>query len=484
MLLAEKLDDQQHYPQLNFVAARALQEKASTASSKGNIDAAETLLADALRNNPSLMSIYDQLGRLYKEKSETEARTAERCFKGFLPESFINAHFKQSYISSPVSEISSDLRSSMREMNADISHKRTVVCESDGFTRHHCAVETTRSIPKPIGITSTSDQMFSPTALKSSVALVDQVPNGKLWFDGFNRMVLDKSDRIIEQHTRGSAELLHSICDESEPYKIPGRCFLIGNRGFDNFCHWMVDILPSIGLFQQSGLSFKHSDRFLVQNASSKFQRACLHHFGIKDEQIVEVTQSSPYIQAEELIVPYFSNAMSMTMGSWIPRFLKSSFLSFSAQSPINAKKIYLARSNDARNGRGIPNEPELIEHLERRGFVAIRPELYSVSQQAEIFAQADVIVAGHGAAFTSIVFCRPGTSIIELYGDYMATSFWATSAICGLHYLNHYCGAEAEYTDSQSHEFIQDLRKKGFSVNVNELDRLLDLEEDTNPRP
>lgn len=481
MLQAEKLDDCQQYARLFTPAAKSMLIEAQAATDAGDISEAEAILVNALRADPSLQSLYNEVGRIYARKGETKA--SERCFHGFLPENFIKEYFKESYSAPIVLDKQADLRGNMRSIGDSSSKSHVVIHESETFVRHQCAVEAKRSIAKPIGIASTADKLFSRTELISSVAVVDQVANGKLWFDGYNRLVLDESEQPIQIHTRGCTEILHSICAEVEPYKVPGRCFLIGNRGFNNFCHWMVDILPSIGLFQQSGFCFKSTDRFFVQNANSKFQRECLHHFGIRDEQILVVAKHSPYIQAEELIVPFFSNAMALTMGSWVQKFLKTSFLNEANRSPIKAKKLYLARPQDARNGRPMPNEPELIEHLERRGFTAIRPEHFSVSEQAEIFAQADVVIAAHGAALTSIVFCRPGTSIIELYGDYMASSFWATSAICGLHYLNHYCGAAAEYSDSESHEFIHDLRRKGFNVDLNEIDQLLDLEEDTHPR-
>jgi capsular polysaccharide biosynthesis protein len=474
---------QPRYPQLQKREAESRQSEAKIAADVGDTGRAEALLAEALLAHPSLMTTYRQLGRLYAEKGETDA--AERCYRGFLPQNFISKHFNQSYPGADASNVNPDVRCRMRFSNESSIGRRVVSDENESFVRYHCANPVKRSIASPTSLTSTSDSMFDSSELTSSVALVDQVFNGKLWFDGHNRMVLDQSEQLLEPHTRGNPGLLHAICQEHEPCVLPGRCFLISNRGFNNYYHWMVDILPSVGLFQQCDMNFRESDWFVVQNGSSVFQKSCLKHLGIREEQVIEVRKHSPYIQADELIVPFFSNAMAMTMGSWIPRFLKSTFLNSTSCSPIESRKIYLARATDARNGRGIPNEPELIAHLEQRGFVAIFPERYSVTEQAAIFAQADVVIAAHGAGLTNIVFCRPGTTIIELYGDYMASCYWAISAICGLHYLNHYCRTGTEPDDSgyRSHEFIQELRQMGFAVDLNELDRLLDLAEDTHAR-
>jgi len=83
----------------------------------------------------------------------------------------------------------------------------------------------------------------------------------------------------------------------------------------------------------------------------------------------------------------------------------------FVAQAPAQAienapkgARLYLARPKDARNGRAIGNEDDVIATLEEYGFTAVYPEKYTIFEQAALFAQADVIVAPHGAAMTSIV--------------------------------------------------------------------------------
>ena len=38
-----------------------------------------------------------------------------------------------------------------------------------------------------------------------------------------------------------------------------------------------------------------------------------------------------------------------------------------------------------------------------------------SVKDQATAFAHAEMIVAPHGGALTNLIFCRPGTKVVEL---------------------------------------------------------------------
>ena len=43
------------------------------------------------------------------------------------------------------------------------------------------------------------------------------------------------------------------------------------------------------------------------------------------------------------------------------------------------------------------------------------KPERLSFKKQIYLFKNASVVLGAHGAAFTNIVYCRPGTKIIEI---------------------------------------------------------------------
>jgi capsular polysaccharide biosynthesis protein len=59
-----------------------------------------------------------------------------------------------------------------------------------------------------------------------------------------------------------------------------------------------------------------------------------------------------------------------------------------------------------------------------------------SVSEQARLFAQAEVIVAPHGGALTNLVFCQPLTKVVELFPPgYTPVCFWTITDAVGLSY-------------------------------------------------
>ena len=43
------------------------------------------------------------------------------------------------------------------------------------------------------------------------------------------------------------------------------------------------------------------------------------------------------------------------------------------------------------------------------------KPEFLSFKKQIKLFNSSSLIIGAHGAAFTNIIFCKPGTKIIEI---------------------------------------------------------------------
>ena len=65
---------------------------------------------------------------------------------------------------------------------------------------------------------------------------------------------------------------------------------------------------------------------------------------------------------------------------------------------------------------RSVPNLRDVAESLEECGEVTIlQLEEMSLAEQVRAFEQADIIVAQHGAALANLVWCRPGTGVVEI---------------------------------------------------------------------
>ncbi|EGK89479.1 tetratricopeptide repeat protein [Microcoleus vaginatus PCC 9802] len=216
--------------------------------------------------------------------------------------------------------------------------------------------------------------------------------------------------------------------------QIDGRVAVLSGLSGNVYFHWMVDVLPRIELLRHSGRDLAEIDWFLVNSCQHQFQRESLRILGIPEEKVLE-SDRLPHIQATELIVPSFAGYLGWPSG-WGMDFLRREFLKGILPSSSYPKRIYISRSK-ARYRR-VLNEEDVVEVLEKFGFVSILPESLSLAEQIAHFYHAEVIVAAHGSGLTNTIFCSQGTKVIELVSPhYISHYYWGISQYLQLeHYF------------------------------------------------
>ena len=81
-------------------------------------------------------------------------------------------------------------------------------------------------------------------------------------------------------------------------------------------------------------------------------------------------------------------------------------------------------------------NQKNVAEFLRQFGFEEVEFETLSIQEQAAAMASAEAIVAPHGGGLSNLVFCRPGTKVIEIFSpELVAGYFWKLSNQLGLDY-------------------------------------------------
>ncbi len=215
--------------------------------------------------------------------------------------------------------------------------------------------------------------------------------------------------------------------------RIEGTVAVLTGLSANVYFHWMVDILPRLDILRRSGFPEQEIDWFYVNSVAKPFQRQTLEQLGIPGDRILE-SDRHPHLQASRLVVPSFASPLGWATPESI-EFLRSHFLSPPSTPSNSPKRLYLSRQT-ARY-RNVINEADLIQCLDKQGFTVITLDKYSVQEQAQLFANAEVIVAPHGAALTNLVFCQPKTTVLELFSpNYIRYYYWS---ICQYLKLNHY---------------------------------------------
>ena len=253
--------------------------------------------------------------------------------------------------------------------------------------------------------------------------------------------------------------------------KIEGKVAVLSGLAGHVYYHWMLDIIPRIDILLRSGIDLEEIDWFVVNNIDRDFQIETLEFLGIPSNKII-ISDRHSYLQADELIVPSFPGHLD-----WVPKstitFLRKTFLpaidrSQQAEFP---KRIYISRAQA--RGRVVINEDKTIEIISQLGFQTVVLEKLSVLEQVSLFANAEAIISPHGSSLTNLVFCSPGTVVIELFSPhYLRTDYWILSQ--QLQLQHYYSLGESFDCFSLRNLMYQNSLTEDILVNINSLQKTL----------
>lgn len=118
---------------------------------------------------------------------------------------------------------------------------------------------------------------------------------------------------------------------------------------------------------------------------------------------------------------------------------------------------LYVSRNESSM--RRILNEEEILPGLRDMGFHVISPAKLSLADQIDAFRNARVVLGAHGAGLTNIMFCRPNTTLIELFpsGGVHGSAFLRLASHLGFNYY-YVIGKKSENKQSRKNPNNSDL--------------------------
>lgn len=203
-----------------------------------------------------------------------------------------------------------------------------------------------------------------------------------------------------------------------------------------NYAHWFVESIGRLLLLQKSGVQYD----YLYAPCNREYMRKTYELFGIPAEKIIDSYVDVGYFRADRVAYP--SQGMSRVpcntdpvyncWGStiftpeWVIRGVQELFAPLLAACKDKydfSPKIFISRADTSL--RQMTNEDEIFALFEPLGFVRYTLSKLSWIEQAALFAQADCIVAAHGAGLANLIFSREGTKLVEIFQHSYDTSFF-----------------------------------------------------------
>jgi Glycosyltransferase 61 len=227
----------------------------------------------------------------------------------------------------------------------------------------------------------------------------------------FQEGFLSSVDAIVEKPLPGGGRE-HRLYPErlrGAP-TMPGERLLVANSERPNYGHYLLDIVPLI----HRGARMRAP---MLTWTLNPWQRALVARLDVPAGLIREIRPRPVFLQHAVV-----SNRMSGVASQNAHPQHKEAFAAILASirkgPPAGPTPKRVAVCRGLANSRNLTNRGEMIEALTPLGFVAIQPEKLSFDEQALVFADAEVVVCEFGAAMTNVMFCSPGTRVVEIIAE------------------------------------------------------------------
>lgn len=207
---------------------------------------------------------------------------------------------------------------------------------------------------------------------------------------------------------------------------IPGvvACLNVGSS-HKGFFHRWVEALPRAWALAQLTEPLDRSVNLLMTNSIQPEFAEFLRRMAPAGSTVTRVPRflrlrpTGGYLHLPVPYRSYFppgSDTPVMTLpAAYVERFQAVADEMFGGRDSQPAK-VFVSRRKAA--GRRLLNDDEVADFLRKRGYAIVILEDLSISDQARIFRGAETVVAQHGAALTNLLYCRPGTRVLEIFNS------------------------------------------------------------------
>ncbi len=211
-----------------------------------------------------------------------------------------------------------------------------------------------------------------------------------------------------------------------ERVSMNGDYCLIAKTYSTNYGHFTLEIADGVYLLENAG----YTGKYIINE--TPFSRELMHLLGVTDERLVSIQELEGHkvyvferlwdINHDCTAPMTYSKTVLPRMAGLIKERLK--------RDDGYPRRIYVKRIGT----RKLLNSEETVI---RNGFQVIIPEEYSLTEQMNLFYNADIVLCPHGANSTNYLYMHKGAVFAEIFSDRWHMD--VNSGVCranGVHYL------------------------------------------------
>jgi len=181
----------------------------------------------------------------------------------------------------------------------------------------------------------------------------------------------------------------------------------IDEESANNPWHVWIDIVSKFRLIEKRWANVFSKYIFVLPNPSLYFNKIVKEFF--KDLKYMVMPKNETW-QFKHLIVPSISNHQDGIITPYLAPWIRALKNTLKIESD-RKRKIFVTR-NDAKT-RKLLNAEKLMIAL--KGWETITLEDLPIMEQVKCFAEASHVISTHGAGLTNLLWCEPGTKVLEI---------------------------------------------------------------------
>ena len=221
-------------------------------------------------------------------------------------------------------------------------------------------------------------------------------------------------------------ERLQRLIQRGTLPRLPGTTAVISGPGERNYFHWTTEVCPRLFALRDHVRQGGRLDRVLLfHKDAAPYVREVAEIFFPDLAPLLQPAESAMCLLEEALffVDQRFLERRIPSEDGGVPHntrfkpptlFLSEAVDALLDSLPRGPGRALLVSRQDAPTRR-IVNEDALLDALAEHGLERVTFSGVPVRRQIEAMADARLVVGAHGAGLTNILYCRPGTAVIEI---------------------------------------------------------------------
>lgn len=189
-----------------------------------------------------------------------------------------------------------------------------------------------------------------------------------------------------------------------------------------NLCHFLLDHAIRLLLYRRAGIDLTAAT-VIGPALRTEYQRVTVERIGVHDWR---ATDAPTRFRVRRLFVSSTCRHLRHPAHWGAPWAVASVRALFDVAPRVRQRRLLISRADAT--CRRIVNESEIAAMLAPHGFETIIPGRLSFAEQIAAFRDATHVIGPHGAGLANILFCAPGTHVLEVLHPHYGT--WAYAMV------------------------------------------------------